>query len=203
MGRDTVDRYLALDIRKLNRLNLALGKLNLIQLDRGNQKFGSIMVEPLENENLLLQFNVQGWQEELTNPIRQTVSISRTPGRLGERRWFLCPFCHRRSAILYSFPYFMCRICVGLPYASRNQSAATRRLNRVVHQRLKMGGTESLWDPFPPRPKGMRQTNYERLKEEDARVTKPYLNALTDAADRMMASSSSKPSRVRRNDTRG
>src|SRR5208337_2598817 len=102
MRRNTIDRYFTLDIRKLNRLNLARDKLNLIQLDRGEQKSESIIVEVLESGNLVLHFNVQGWEEELTNPIRQSISISRTPVRFGERPWFLCPFCDRRSAILYS-----------------------------------------------------------------------------------------------------
>jgi hypothetical protein len=190
MLRDTLDRYGALHIGELYRLNLSTEKLNLVGLKRGQSNSGSIVVEMTENGNLILEFTVQGWREELLNPIRQEISISRTPSGSGERRWFLCPLCCRRTAILYSYPYFMCRICVGLPYASQSQSASKRRLNRALRQRLKMGGTASIADPFPPRPKGMWKAAYARKKEEDERVIKSYLSPKMDLIFRMTDSAS-------------
>jgi hypothetical protein len=176
MPRKTLNSYFALDIRRLDRLKLSRDQLNEVRLESGEDS-GSILIEVLENDSLVLQFNVQGWEEELANPIRQTISISRTAARRGERRWFVCPFCQRDSAKLFSYPYFMCRICVGLPYASQSQAGPMRRLNRAIQQRLKIGGTASLWDPFPLKPKGMHHATYARLKQEDERVIKPYLQA--------------------------
>jgi hypothetical protein len=178
LSEKTIDGYLALDIRKLNRLDLSREKLNQIQLNRGEEESGSILVEVLEGGDLMLHFNAEGWREELVNPIHQRVSICRTRTGFGERRWFLCPFCGERRAILYSYPYFMCRICVGLPYGSQSQSTKTRRLGKAVEQRLKMGGTGSLLDPFPPRPKGMRETTYGRLKREDSVILAANLDDL-------------------------
>jgi hypothetical protein len=139
--RDTVDRYLALDIRKLDRLHLSPDKLNVVHLEHGNEKVGSIMVEVLENGNIVLQYSTEE-REELTSPTFQPITISRSPCKSGgERRWFLCPRCDRRVAILYSKPYFKCRHCLGLPYASQRQLAAIRRLSQVVQQRRKLGGS--------------------------------------------------------------
>ena len=175
-------------MRKVDRINLLPGKLNPVELARGEHS-GSVLVEVLEDGNLVLEFEVEGWDEELINPIRQPVAVRRVAGH---RALFLCPRCDRLSTILYSNPYFMCRACLGLRYASQSQSRAMRRLIRALQQRMKMGGTSSPWDPFPPRPKGMRHATYSRLKQEDDQIILPYLSAQMDSVDRLLGSMSSK-----------
>jgi hypothetical protein len=71
--------------------------------------------------------------------------------------------------------YFRCGTCLGLTYASWHESKAERRLNRLFQKRRKLGGSGSLFEPFPPKPKGMRWRNYLRLFEEDERNQGPYL----------------------------
>ena len=52
----------------------------------------------------------------------------------GERRWFLCPGCHRRIAVLCSARgVFLCRHCHHLPYLSQSQSRLRRLIRRRQH----------------------------------------------------------------------
>ncbi len=52
----------------------------------------------------------------------------------GERRWFLCPGCHRRIAVLCSARgVFLCRHCHHLPYLSQSQSKLRRLISRRQH----------------------------------------------------------------------
>ena len=85
----------------------------------------------------------------------------------GGRAWFLCPnrSCGRRVAILYSPDRvaFGCRHCLQLAYDSQQESTWHRRLHRAQAIRMKLGGSPSLADPFPTKPKGMHWRTYRRL----------------------------------------
>jgi hypothetical protein len=107
------------------------------------------------------------------------VPTSWTPcGFGGERVWLVCQsayggMCNRRVAKLYKPPgqaKFLCRHCWGLTYASRqsNQVVVLRERAQAIRRRL--GGTASMQEPFPERPKGMHRDTYERLYEEYKRL---------------------------------
>ena len=92
----------------------------------------------------------------------------------GTRWWFACPLwrngthCGARVQKLYLPPgarQFGCRTCYHLIYYSRRQNAEQRALNKAQDIRVMLGGTRSILEPFPDRPKGMRQRTYERLRE--------------------------------------
>lgn len=64
----------------------------------------------------------------------------------GWRRWFRCPKCGRKAAILYlAHEYFVCRRCRGLAYASQYRSRG-----RVY------GCQSRMLEASPPVPKGGR-----------------------------------------------
>ena len=91
------------------------------------------------------------------------VAIDRTPCHFGgNRNWFLCPFCERRCAVIYKKG---CRLCSSGRYLSESLSPKNRRLRKAIARRAALGQTEGgIMRPFPPRPKWMRQTKYDRLK---------------------------------------
>jgi hypothetical protein len=68
--------------------------------------------------------------------------------------------------VLYGGRRFFCRRCVGVPYASQNEAVHDRLLRRVQDMRERLGGRlyASLGLPFPPKPKRMRWTTYQRLR---------------------------------------
>src|ERR1700722_18898824 len=76
----------------------------------------------------------------------------------GLRWWFGCPLCGRRVQKLYrpeSAGRFGCRNCHDLSYTSRSKSPLDRSLERARRIRARLGGTDSPFDPFPTKPKGM------------------------------------------------
>lgn len=86
----------------------------------------------------------------------------------GLRWWFTCPLCQRRAQKLYRPPFgdhFGCRHCYSLSYESRSYSAIDRSRERAQAVRLRLGGSASLLDPFPFKPRGMWGKTYERLQE--------------------------------------
>jgi hypothetical protein len=83
----------------------------------------------------------------------------------GFRPWFQCA-CGRRVATLFDAGAgFCCRRCLGLGYACQHVTKSWRAIDRAQSLRLRLGGTADLRDQFPPRPRYMRRTRYERLRE--------------------------------------
>ncbi len=92
-------------------------------------------------ESLFLdyRYRVNGgdWQ-----PVQQQISIVTTPCNYGGgRKWFLCPSCSRRVAILCSGgKLFLCRHCYRLPYNSQQQGyidrliAKKHRIGRLIFE---------------------------------------------------------------------
>jgi hypothetical protein len=94
----------------------------------------------------------------------------------GRRPWFICPMpeCERRVALLYLHGMnFMCRDCAGLSYGCRQLDRPNRAILHAGKIRMKLGGSPTVTDPFPPRPKGMHRTTYARL---NAKVVELGLN---------------------------
>jgi hypothetical protein len=59
---------------------------------------------------------------------------------------------------------FACRDCHRLAYASQNDSDRDPALNKLQRIKMRMGGTGSIFERFPPRPKGTHRQTYERLR---------------------------------------
>jgi hypothetical protein len=94
----------------------------------------------------------------------------------GKRPWFLCPArgCGRRVAVLYGGGIFACRHCHRLAYQSQREQPHSRAMIRTT-----WGGSPSLGESFPAKPKGMHWRTYERLRLEaeraEARSWPPWL----------------------------
>jgi len=87
--------------------------------------------------------------------------------------------CGRRVAVLYGPPVFACRQCHQLVYDSRRLERHDRTLIKAQAIRMKLGGSGSMADFFPPKPKGMHNRTHERLRMEaeaaDERSWPPFL----------------------------
>jgi hypothetical protein len=112
------------------------------------------------------------------SPVIKFVPITWTACHFGGRRpWFVCPHCGRRNAAIYiAGEYVACRHCLGLAYASQQESVRQRGLMKAQKIRMSLGGSPSMIEKFPDRPKGTHQTTFERLRA-----------AHDQAADRSMA----------------
>lgn len=66
------------------------------------------------------------------------VRIERTPHQPGGvRRWFLCPCCGRRCAVMYLVRHrSACRDCHGLAYATQHETFRSRKNRRWIRSVL-------------------------------------------------------------------
>jgi hypothetical protein len=68
-------------------------------------------------------------------------------------------------AILYLGKFAVCRRCRQLAYECQREPPHYRALNRAQAIRMKLGGSGSMADPFPWKPKGMHWSTYWRLRQ--------------------------------------
>jgi hypothetical protein len=108
--------------------------------------------------------------------------VSTRPHYGGLRCWFLCPVaggaCRRRVRKLYLPPggkYFACRHCCCLSYTSQREDGMNRALSKAQAIRERLGGSASMAEPFPCKPKRMRWRTYYRLR---ARAEELWIAAL-------------------------
>lgn len=109
--------------------------------------------------------------------VEQTVPITWTACHYGGMRpWFTCTRCSKRVAVLYGEgKYFLCRHCYDLRYMSQQEThydRAERKLKKL-HKRLKRAPSSnrySLCYSTKIRPKRMRKTTFERLREQETRL---------------------------------
>jgi len=96
---------------------------------------------------------------------------------------FTCPLvvngkpCSRRVQKLYLPPqgqYYGCRHCYQLGYDSRNQDAKLRALSKAQNIRLRLGGSASLYEPFPGKPPRMWWRTYRKLREQSEQAESKY-----------------------------
>ena len=91
------------------------------------------------------------------------------PNYGGQRWWMVCPAWHLRVGKLYlpsGGRIFACRRAYGLVYQSQREPAHERALTKAQNIRTKLGGSASLAEPFPEKPKGMWWRTYDRLRRE-------------------------------------
>ncbi len=94
-----------------------------------------------------------------------------TPNYGGQRAWLHCSSagCGRRCARLFlEDPYLVCTGCADLRYPSQVDPQPEHRkwAERAKSLRARLGGMPMLFQPLPPRPKGMHRSTYERLIDE-------------------------------------
>lgn len=83
----------------------------------------------------------------------------------GQRHWFLCPVCSRRSKklYLYSGSIFVCRKCLNLAYSTQNRSRLDRIIDKKWELIRKMGGDSEF---IIHKPKRMHRKTFDRIQKE-------------------------------------
>ncbi len=136
----------------------------------GDEPAGSIGYT-MHSELILLRYRFRRHSGEWED-VEQNIFFDQTPCNYGGyRKWFLCPRCMKRVAILYgSGKYFFCRHCHQLTYDSCNSPPLQRIFDRANKLKEKLGGHAGFDNPIPARPKGMHRRTYNRLRLEIYRL---------------------------------
>ncbi len=172
-GRVTVEDGFTLDINKLIRDGnirpgqWCSGTLRWTRVARG-EEVGSIGYEAnlMASDQAWLRLHYRVNDE----PQDYRVNLETTRPNYGGRRWwFRCPAKGRRVAKLHlpsGGQIFASRRTYRLAYQSQRERAYDRALTRTQDIRMKLGGSPSLAEPFPDKPKGMWWRTYWRLRGE-------------------------------------
>ena len=102
----------------------------------------------------------------------QEISLCFAYRHFGGRQWyFTCPRTHERVSVLWKppgSPYFASRHAFGrhVAYSSQFEKPRDRAISQARSIRNRLGGEADLSADFPPKPKGMRWTTYERLQRK-------------------------------------
>lgn len=122
----TVEDYLRLDVRLLARQGyLEPGSRKLIGWKVHANHLGAVTVCAGSNA-----VDIMGEYGQCRG-VSEVVDLESTPCRFGNsRRWFICPKCSRRCAILYVADSLQCRLCLGVPYLTDVLSKRDRLKDR-------------------------------------------------------------------------
>jgi len=170
--RHTVDDVRCLNLRKLVRGGwLAPGGASAWTWP-GTDRFSILISAAPDHIELTSRVS------DKSRALQQVIHLDRTACHLGgSRLWFKCPsfWCRRRTDKLYLGDIFRCRRCLRLAYPSTRDNATNRALRRAQKIRARLGGSRSLAEPFPSKPKWMRWDTYFWLQDQaDAAVTVYY-----------------------------
>lgn len=164
---DTCEHFRSIDLAWMRQQNmLGPGYAGSIQWSRGDDVTASISYRT-ESTGLRLIYRVQHSDCE-QHDVEELIPFTWTATNFGgQRRWFRCPSCLRRSRVIYGGAYFRCRRCHDLNYESQYEAMTFRAASQRHKLRRRLGQSGSLSDPFPPKPKGMHWKTYERLQTRD------------------------------------
>lgn len=171
-GRNTVEACHAIDVCVWNREGYIPGPgWFTTNWYRNGEKTGSIGVRTVGHDAVHLTFRTRSYGAEEWEDIEQSVPLDWTDCNFGgQRPWFRCSihangvYCGRRVSKLYAgVRLFACRHCYNLAYQSQHEPPHGRALLKTQKIRMKLGGSPSLTEPFPHKPKGMHWKSYERL----------------------------------------
>lgn len=153
-----------LDIRKITRKGLwVTGNSFSWQWLVNDRAVASIRIR-VDWQSMVLSYRIKSTDEV----VEQRVQTQTSPCHLGgERRWFTCPRCSKRVAVIYApGRYFACRQCCGLSYATQKEGAGDRAASRANKLRKRLGWDAGILNGNGGRPKGMHWKTYLRLKSE-------------------------------------
>jgi len=182
--KQTIENYRSLDVNWLNRRGyLMAGSRVSVHWSQAHKFSGSLNVKAIESF-LILDYKYKSDDE--WESITESILLSRTRCNYGgTRTWFICPGvkngipCQRRVTKLYLVgKYFCCRHCYELVYESQRELKRHRFLRIDQKIRMRLGGSGSISEPFPLKPKGMHWKTYNRLRCKAEYAEHCYLTML-------------------------
>jgi hypothetical protein len=187
--KTTIDECHNLDVRDLYRDGLLRpGNCFRSSWSRAGKEMASIrgFVYP---DRLILSYRRRSGLGGEWEDVEEPVPLEWTPCNFGgERPWFICPgvLCCRRVVILYGLgKYFLCRHCYDLSYESQRKDKKDRALRRAQKIRERLGGSRSMMEPFPERPKGMHHNTYMKLFWELHEAEMQHLAGMREWLDKL------------------
>ena len=176
-GKPETHDAMPLDIRKLARAGALIpGRSFSWQWLVNDRQVAGISIRVDFNQGMVLAYRTRSTGEV----VEQQVQTQTSPCHLGgERRWFTCPECSKRVAVLYApGRYFACRKCYGLGYTTQKEGAGDRAASRAEKLRKRLGWEAGILHGNGPKPKGMHWATYKRLERHHDELVQVSLHAI-------------------------
>jgi len=160
--REYLDSHIAIDIRQWKREGM---------LWPGNWFDCTWSVNDEVTDNVKVQVyedRVTLYYKQQAQDMEESVNLTYTDCNYGGQRvWFVCPVCNRRTAKLYGqISHFVCRCCCNIPYKSQSESSGDRSIRKARKIRRRLDASMSLLEPIWKKPKGMHYITFMRLRAE-------------------------------------
>jgi hypothetical protein len=175
-----VEEAFDIDVRRWRRGELLIPGTTFLchwLTDNEGTAMLKVRVESEEQVRLIYRVRVPGkrWQK-----LERAVTIVWDSCRYGGRRpWFICPNCGDSLAVLYlggASPFsFSCRRCAGLKYLSQCSGPRLSLMRKAQKIRRQLGGSGSLDERFPDKPRTMRWKRYLRTREMGVQTEEEWL----------------------------
>jgi hypothetical protein len=152
----------------------------------GGAESGSIQYEMYPSE-MVLKYRHKSYHDDDWTSVKQQVQLVETACHLGgTRKWFACPRCFRRAAVLYSNSVnFECRTCTGLNYSSQSED----HIQRLARKRDKLAVRIFMDEDSYAKRKGMHTKKFDQLFDEwlviDEMAENAFLEGLAPLLDRV------------------
>ncbi len=182
-----IESFRRIDIRYMNQQGL-LGaeKRGKLSWSARGKPCGDVRYQ-CQDDCLVLEYRYCAaggdWQD-----VKQRIMLTSTPCHYGgERKWFACPGCSRRVAILCGWSkLFLCRHCYGLTY----RSSAEGKRDRLYTQKHKLG--EAIFQDYKNgrgliKKKGMHYRIFQKKLTKYRQVEGQLEQSLEDVLDRMLS----------------
>lgn len=159
-GKDTTEESRRLDIRWFKQRGfLTPGAMGPVTWTCNGREVGSVWCQVQKDKVIL---NYHHGDKTLTLKI----TLDETPCFYGgSRKWFLCPGCGKRVAVLYnSGRWFFCRHCLDLCYSCQLETPTDRLIRKQRKIRKRLHADDDLFTMVWEKPKGMHWKTFERLR---------------------------------------
>jgi hypothetical protein len=146
----------------------------------------SFVLYKIKKDRVLLEYIHQSPEKE-EQLVIETIQLVYTATHFGGKRaWFSCPQCCKRVAVLFRVDRrFRCRKCHNLSYPTQSWDEFDRAGNTARKIRLKLGGSGSLREKFPPKPVGMHLKTYYTLMQKAVNAERKFWTLLEENVDQL------------------
>ena len=152
-GKGVTEESTPLDIRKLARSALLVpGRSFSWQWTVGDRQVAGITIR-VAVQAVQLCYQNRSTGESFDQWVERQSTACRFGGM---RRWFTCPSCGKRVAVLYGpGKHFACRSCCGLGYASQKEGVGDRSSRQADKLRKRLGWEAGILNGDGGKPKGL------------------------------------------------
>lgn len=183
-SKDTIEDYKRIDVLWMKRRGyLEEGSSGSLTWSRNGDVYSTISFRTSYDAlRLIYKSRSHGgeWQD-----VDYSTTISWDECRFGgSRPYFICKGlgCGKRVQHLYAGnPYFVCRHCMKLAYASQREELLDRAARRADKLRVKLGAEAGILNGAPYRkPKGMHWKTFQKLRIQETHFRNTSLMAMCD-----------------------